>query len=57
MIASATTVIAATIQIVPLGRCSISTTATVNPAAISTTAARIVPIRDRFPINDVGSRE
>jgi hypothetical protein len=57
MIASAPTVIAATIQIVPFGRCSISTTATMKPAAINTTAARIVPIRDRFPINEVGSRE
>jgi hypothetical protein len=28
-----------------------------KPAAINTTAARIVPIRDRFPINEVGSRE
>src|SRR5207244_12802221 len=57
MTASATTAPATTIQIVPFGRRSISTTATVNPAAMSTAAARIVPVRDRFPITDVASRE
>jgi hypothetical protein len=57
MIASAPTATATTIQIVPFGRCSISTTATVNPAAMSTTAARIVPVRDRFAVNGAVSRE
>ena len=57
MIASAPAAIATTIQIVPFGRCSISTTATVNPAAMSTTAARIVPVRDRFAVNGAVSRE
>lgn len=57
MSASAPTATATTIQIVPFGRCSISTTATVNPAAMSTTAARIVPVRDRFAVNGVVSRE
>ena len=57
MIASAPTATATTIQIVPFGRCSISTTATVNPAAMSTTAERIVPVRERLAVNGAASRE
>ena len=57
MTANAPTATATTTQIVPFGRCSISTTATVKPAAMSTTAARIVPVRERFAVNAVASRE
>jgi hypothetical protein len=56
MTANAPTATATTIQIVPFGRCSISTTATVKPAAMSTTAARIVPVRERFAVNAAASR-
>jgi len=57
MTANARTATATTTQIVPFGRCSISTTATVKPAAMRTTAARIVPVRERFAVNAVASRE
>src|SRR6266849_6439635 len=51
MIASITTAAATTIQIVPFGRRSISTTATVTPAA------SIGPVRDRFPLMGAVSLE
>src|SRR5690349_19811124 len=47
MTARAATATATTIQIVPFWSRSISTTATANPAAMRTLAARTVPVRDR----------
>jgi hypothetical protein len=55
MIASSATAIATTTQIVPFGSRSISTTATANPAAMSTLAARIVPVWDRSTLTVAAS--
>ena len=48
MTARIATAAATTSQIVPFGMRSISTTATANPAAITTQAASTVPVCDRF---------
>jgi hypothetical protein len=47
MTARTATATATTIQIVPFGSRSISTTATANPAAMRILAAKIVAVRDR----------